>query len=233
MKKLLIALLLCTSTFLTGCLYPTGELSQNQVAYEDQIIGVQNAVDQFQDAEAGLLPIKTKDNDTPIFLKYPIDFNKVVPRFLSAAPGNAFEQGGVFQYVLIHVEEDPTVKILDVRIAEKIREIKIRIQTNGLSTFKNISGNVYTLDFKELGYEEDPFVVSPYTQNNLPFVIDGTGEIYVDYSSDLYLKLQEEVKDVRQGEDIRSILYEDSYFVPAFSLPYTINENNEPVFLIQ
>ncbi len=140
----------------------------------------------------------------------------MVPRFLSAAPGNAFEQGGVFQYVLIHVEEDPTVKILDVRIAEKIREIKIRIQTTGYPPFKKIiSGNVYTLDFKELGYEEDPFVVSPYTQNNLPFVIDGTGEIYVDYSSDLYLKLQEEVKDVRQGEDIRSILYEDSYFCPS------------------
>ena len=121
---------------LTGCMYPEEKLVQNQVPYKDQLDSVQSAVDQYKEANGGLLPIKTKDAETPIYQKYPIDFKKIVPRYMAESPGNAYENGGLFQYVLVDAETDPTVKLLDLRMAETIREIKMRINATGYPPFK-------------------------------------------------------------------------------------------------
>ena len=40
---------------------------------------VQRAVDSYQDELGGLLPIKTKELETDIYIKYPIEFSKIVP----------------------------------------------------------------------------------------------------------------------------------------------------------
>lgn len=220
---------------LTGCMYPEEKLVQNQVPYKDQLDSVQSAVDQYKKANGGLLPIKTKDAETPIYQKYPIDFKKIVPRFMAEAPGNAYENGGLFQYVLVDAETDPTVKLLDLRIAETIREIKMRINATGYPPFKEkIAENVYTLDFKKIGYKEEPVVVSPFTNQNLHFIISTEGEIYVDYRSDLYQAIKSSKKEIEEGVDIRDILVDNSMFVPAYSLPYAIDqETNEPVFLVK
>ncbi|NMD70311.1 hypothetical protein HHO41_08395 [Bacillus sp. DNRA2] len=234
MKKIIpFFLILLVSFALTACMYPEDELAQNKIPYEDQIKAVQSAVNQFREANNGILPIKTKEADTPIYQKYPIDFKKISPKFMAEPPGNAFESGGIFQYVLIDVETNPTVKLLDVRMAETIRDIKIRIQTQGYPPFKEkITNNVFTLDYKKLGFKEEPFVVSPITQKNLPLVIDGNAEIYVDYRSDLYELLQKNEHSYKPGDDIRELLTKNSYFVPAYSLPYTIDENSkDPIFL--
>ncbi|WP_079509563.1 hypothetical protein [Mesobacillus jeotgali] len=218
---------------LTGCMYPEEKLVQNQVPYKDQIDSVQSAVDQYKEANTGLLPIKTRDAETPIYQKYPIEFKKIVPKFIAEPPGNAFESGGLFQYVLVDAETNPTVKLIDLRMADTIREIKMRIKANGYPPFKEqIAANVYTLDFKKIGYKEEPVVVSPFTNQNLHFVISTAGEIYVDYRSDLYQAVKSTERELNEGEDIRDILVENSMFVPAYSLPYTINkETKEPVFL--
>ncbi|WP_062104799.1 hypothetical protein [Bacillus niameyensis] len=217
---------------LTGCMYPQERKVENQIPYEEQLESVQNAVNRFQEAQGGILPIKTRDQDTPIYIKYPIDFSSLVPGYLASAPGNSFENGGIFQYVLIDVEENPTVKLVDLRIAEKIREIKIRIRSQGYPPFKgSIADNVFELDFSKLGYKSEPYITSPYTHNKLYFIIDGKGEIYVDYISDLYLKLKESKHSFKQGENIISILEENSPIVPAYSMPYTIDENNEPIYM--
>lgn len=218
---------------LTGCMYPEEKLVQNQVPYKDQLDSVQSAVNQYKEANGGLLPIKTKDAETPIYQKYPVDFKKIVPRFMAEAPGNAYENGGLFQYVLVDAETDPKVKLLDLRMAETIREIKMRINATGYPPFKDlIADNVYTLDFKKIGYKEEPVVVSPFTNQNLHFIISTDGEIYVDYRSDLYQAIKSSKKEFAEGEDIRGILADNSMFVPAYSLPYTIDkETNEPVFL--
>ena len=234
MKKirfyLTIILVLLT---LTGCMYPEEKLVQNQVPYKDQLDSVQSAVDQYKEANGGLLPIKTKDAETPIYQKYPIDFKKIVPRFIAEAPGNAYENGGLFQYVLVDAETDPTVKLLDLRMAETIREIKMRIKSTGYPPFKElIAENVYTLDFKKIGYKEEPVVVSPFTNQNLHFIISTDGEIYVDYRSDLYQAIKSSKKEFEEGVDIRDILVDNSMFVPAYSLPYGFDkETGEPVFL--
>ncbi|WP_430413635.1 hypothetical protein [Lederbergia citrea] len=227
-----VSVVFIAAFFLSGCMYPKDRLAENRIPYEDQIQSVQNAVDNYQEATNGLLPIKTRDMETPIYLKYPIEFSKLAPQFLSGPPGNAYESGGVFQYVLINVEENPTVKVFDLRIAEKIRELKMRIQAQGYPPFKDaISDNVYTLDYEKLGYKGEQYIISPYTNNNLPLIISGQGELYVDYISDLFLALQENGQKYEEGEDILHILAEQSPVVPAYALPYTVNKHNEPIYM--
>ncbi|MGD6956272.1 hypothetical protein ACQCWA_01245 [Rossellomorea aquimaris] len=234
MKRLgLIAfLLILTMSILSGCMYPEEKLSQNQIPYETQVKAVQDAVVTYQKDNNGLLPIKTRDQDTPIYQKYPIDFRKLSPQYLAEIPGNAFENGGIFQYVLTDVEEDPKVKIFDLRLAEQIRELKIRIEAQGYPPFKEeVANNVYTLNYKELGYDGDVYVNSPYSNKNLPLVINGDGDIFVDYSMDLFELIKSTDKELGPGVDIRNLLVEDTFFVPAYSLPYTVDENNDPVFM--
>ncbi|MHC0036109.1 hypothetical protein [Pseudoneobacillus sp. C159] len=233
MKKKLIMLLTIFSVLLTGCMYPEGELTKNQVPYADQISVVQTAVSQFQKDNDGILPIKTKEANTPIYQKYPIDFEKIVPRYLAESPGNAFEKGGIFQYVLIDVETNPTVRLIDLRVVDTIREIKMRINANGgYPPYKDEVGkNVYSLDYTKLNYKEEPFTVSPFTNVNLPFVAGSDGEIYVDYRMDLYKLIKEQKPKLEVNQDIRHILVTDSMFVPAYSLPYTYDEETkEPIF---
>lgn len=234
-KGSVIACLLLVVFTLAGCMYPDEKLTQNQVPYEDQLTAVQVAVDKYREDNGGLLPIKTKDADTPVYEKYPIDFERLVPKYLSDVPGNAFESGGIFQYVLIEVETTPLVKIFDLRIAEQIRELNMLINLEQYPPYKaEVAKGVFTLDYSKLGYKQDPVAESPYTHQNLPFVITGTGEIFVDYQSDLYQKMKEFNVDLKAGEDIRWILVQDSMFVPAYSLEYTVDkETNEPFLLVK
>lgn len=232
-RNIILSIIFLTAFFLSGCMYPNQERSQNQLPYKDQIQSVQAAVDSYRKDNGGLLPIKTTEANTPTYQKYPIDFKKLTPKYLSEPPGNAFENGGVFQYVIIDEQTNPTVKVFDLRIAETIEEIKMRIKANGYPPFKKrLAFNVYSLDFTKIGYEKTPYAVSPYTGHNLPFVITGDTEIYVDYSSDLFQALKKQKEIVKPGEDIRPILVRDSMFVPAYSLPYTIDpKTKEPLFL--
>ncbi|KAB2338331.1 hypothetical protein F7731_01840 [Cytobacillus depressus] len=235
MKKrmqLLVSLLLIIS-ILSGCMYPQENLAQNKIPYEDQIKMVQTAVNSYKEANGGLLPIKTKDETTPIYQKYPIDFKKLVPQYLAEPPGNAFESGGIFQYVLIDAETEPIVKIFDLRMAETIRDIKLRIKTQKYPPYKEqLAANVFTLDFKKLGYKDDPVALSPYSGRNLSFIITGEAEVYVDYTGDLHEAIQKQDVKYNEGDDIRGILVDDSSFVPAYSLPYTIDEKTRnPIFL--
>lgn len=215
-------------------MYPDSERAENQRPYEDQLNSVQVAVDQFQEATGGLLPIKTRDQDVDQYIKYPIDFKQIVPAYLSEVPPNAYENGGLFQYVIMDVEENPTVKLVDLRSAEKIRELNIKLGVNGYGPVaEKIAENVYTLNYEVMGYEDQQTVPSPYSDVNLPLVATGDGTIYVDYSIDLQRILQEDKPDVKPGEDIRYLLTEKYPVVPAYSLPYTVNENNEPVFMTE
>ncbi|PSL41983.1 hypothetical protein B0H99_101230 [Planomicrobium soli] len=233
MKKVSsIFIMLTCLVLLSGCMYPASERAENQTPYEDQLISVQNAVNQYRGASGNLLPIKTRDMEVDQYIKYPIDFSKIVPAYMSKVPPNAFETGGIFQYVLMDVEENPTVKLVDLRIAEAIRSVNIRKSANAgkVPISEILADNVYKFNYEAMGLSEEPTVVSPYSGRNLPMVITGKGDIYIDYSMDLYTAIQAYEGELKEGEDIRFLLYEDSPMVPAYSLPYTINEDNEPVF---
>lgn len=234
-KKKLSILVLLLVVLLAGCMYPQSQKVENAVPNDMQLQSVQTAVDQFRQDTEGLLPIKNQEADVPYYQKYPIDFQKLIGKYLEDAPGNAYENGGPFQYVLIDVEENPLVRVLDLRAAQLIQEYNLRLtmymDSNPYLPFKEqLHTNVFTLDYEALGYDEVPLIQSPFSEAQLPIVIDSKGDLYIDYTADLKASLDDGAI-VEPGEDIRYILTEDSIFVPAFSLPYTTDENNIPVFM--
>ncbi|UJF25676.1 hypothetical protein [Planococcus sp. 107-1] len=233
MKKVsMLIMFTVIALLLSGCMFPESERAENQIPYEEQVNSVQNAVKQYQEESGGLLPIKTRDMDVDQYIKYPIDFSKIVPKYLAEIPSNAFETGGIFQYVLMDVEENPTVKLVDLQVAETIRSINVRKSANGgqAPIAEIIADNVYRLNYTAMGFREEQVAISPYSGRNLPLVITGRGDVYVDYSMDLYTELQEYEGTIEEGQDIRFLLYDDSPIVPAYSLPYTVNEEMEPIF---
>ncbi|CAG9623604.1 hypothetical protein [Sutcliffiella rhizosphaerae] len=234
-RFLLLVGMLVLSIILSGCLYPEDRMTQNQVPYLDQLESVQSSVNQYREASGGLLPIKERDMETPIYQKYPIDFNKLSPRYIQDPPGTAYESGGVYLYVLVDVENDPKVKLIDLRMAEEIRNINMRIDlykrsNNGYPPVKEVINNqAFKIDWDKLGFESEPFIQSPISGKNLPIILNKSGEAQIDYSIDLYELLQKHEHQYSSDDDIRDIIVEHSVFVPAFSLPYTLDENNEPV----
>ena len=82
-----------------------------------------------------------------------------------------------------------------------------------------------------MGFEEPLTVPSPYSETLLPIVIGGDGHFYIDYSIDLNRILKEQQPDVKKGM-ISAICWPRIIAVlPAYSLPYTVNEENEPIFM--
>ena len=94
-----------------------------------------------------------------------------------------------------------------------------------------MSTYVFTLDHEKLGYDDVPIIKSPYSEAELHIIVNSDYEVYIDYTPDLIKALEEKEHDFAQGDDIRDILAEDSLIVPAYSLPYTIDEDNNPIFL--
>ena len=238
MKNLYIkgVILLLSLLMLTGCLYPSSEKAENQIPNDTQLATVQAAVDQYQEEKNGLVPIRTKSSDTPIFEKYLIDFSLLKDaNTLAEIPGNAFENGGYYQYSLITPEDNPTVKVIDLRITEAIRSVNIRLdafrQEHTYPAFgEKVEEGIYLVDYEKLGLDEQPTIVSPYSQENLPIIMDVNGKLYVDYRIDLNIALSEYDHEYEEGDDIRFLLTDNTPFAPAYSLPYTI-ENGEPVFM--
>ena len=232
-KHISVLLTGCMALLLSGCLYPGEQLQQNQIPYEESVKAVQGAVDSFRKDNGKLLPIVTKEEDTDYYIKYIIDFKKIVPRYLAEIPGNAFEEGGVYQYTIINEEDDPTVKLIDLRLAEEIRSVRLQIDAQGYPALaEEIGPDVYKLDYEKMGFKEEPTVRSPYSGKSLHLVMSGKGEIYIDYTPDLYDLLSEREQAPSEDTDIRPYLMENSMFVPAYSLPYAWDEKeNKPVFL--
>ncbi|UFT97632.1 hypothetical protein KO561_10380 [Radiobacillus kanasensis] len=235
MRRTVVIFLLITTMLLSGCLYPNNRLAKNQVPNDVQVDMVQEAVDQYVEQTQGLVPINTKPEDTPIFQKYILDFAKLKEySLISSVPGTAFENGGNYQYTLITPEENPTVKVIDLRIAETIRELNFKINAFRSEHIyppfgEPVTNFMYEIDYKKLGLEQAPFIVSPYSGNNIPILISAEGELAVDYRSDLYQVLEEQDHHYQEGDDIRYLLTDYYPFVPAYSIPYTL-QDGEPVF---
>ncbi|WP_397537659.1 hypothetical protein [Rummeliibacillus pycnus] len=234
MKKInLLLFISLIAILLSGCMYPDKEKVENQMPDEAQLLTVQKAVDQFRKDTNGLLPIQNRDQDVDQYIKYPINFEKLTQGYITKAPGNSFEKGGIYQYVIWKAEsKNPEVKLVDLRGAEMIRELNIKKGVNGFVPIsKQIKDYVYQIDYKKMGYKQAPTVPSPYSNTQLPLVVKGTGEICIDYSIELQRILDEGKVKVKQGEDIRYLLSDKYPILPAYSLPYTVNDKNEVEFL--
>ncbi|MFC7060461.1 hypothetical protein [Halobacillus seohaensis] len=221
---------------LSGCLYPNSNLKQNQPTNQEQLDAVQQAVNQFHEQESGLLPIKTKDQETSIFIKYLIDFSALRDRgLMGESPGNSFENGGYYQYVIINPEEDPTVKIVDLRMSQSLRSLQAKVdfyenENKYPPLNEKISKGVYNLKYEKMGLDNPPTVDSPYSDQQLPVYINERGELLVDYRKELYELMRQKEHSYTEGDDIRYLLTDHEPFAPAYSPAYTI-EGEEPVFM--
>ncbi|MCH7321224.1 hypothetical protein LZ480_04900 [Solibacillus sp. MA9] len=216
---------------LAGCGSPANFDQSSLRPDIDMLAGVQRAVEEYQ-KDTGVLPIKTRDEDTDIFIKYLIDFDKLVPKYIGSPPANSYEKGGIFQYMIWDAENNPTVKLVDLRTPERMREINIRFHAAEYPQFKDkVQEHVYTINYENIGFEEEKTVNSPYSNNQLPFIVTVEGDIYVDYSIDLYNYMKDNNLTAKPGDDIRELLVDNFPVVPAYSLPYTVDENNEPIIV--
>lgn len=232
MKNLIhISLLVVVTVILAACGGGYDDGVARDVPDVDAINSMQRAIDDYQ-AATGVLPIKESAVDTDIFIKYRIDYEKLVPQYIAKSPDNAYEQGGIFQYVIWNAEEDPTIKLVDLRVPEKIRDVNMIHMAKDYPQFKDqIAEHIYTINHENLNYDEPLTVQSPYSTTLLPLILTAQGDIYVDYTIDLQQFIDDNNLTPTPGEDIRYLIAEESMFLPAYSLPYTVDENNEVVFM--
>lgn len=234
MKRMLLPLMLLPVLLLGGCMLPE-EARTDVTPYAEQLQSVQTAVGQYQET-TGVLPIQTKPATTPLMERYPLDFMKLVPNYMADPPVNSFEGGGVFVYVLVDVETEPTVKLIDLRVAERLQQLQTKINTYQVKykkyPFKGSLGkNQFTLDYDKLFLDEIPTIPSPYSERMLDIYVDGRGQLMVDYRPDLEDVVQKADGELEPGDDIRSLLYAESPFAPAYSQGYTVNEQGKVEFL--
>lgn len=234
MKRLLLAAF--SFLMLTGCLYPEEERLENQVTYQNQIIAVQQAVVQYR-LENQVLPIHhQEDTDPTNFQQNLIDFQKLIPRYLQQSPGNSFENGGFYQYVLIDVEADPQVKLIDLAMTREIQEFQRTIndyrRKNRFAPVQEIvAEGVFLLDHEKLRLKKAPTVNSPFhPDHRLPLLMDGDGIVIVDYTISLDNALNQFEHSLVRGDDIRELLVTHFPFVPAYSVPYTIKDGKAVFF---
>ncbi|MDV2580834.1 hypothetical protein [Alkalibacillus haloalkaliphilus] len=220
--KLKIITLLTFTVLLSGCLYPNERMQENQATNDEQLAAVQQAVEEFSERNNGILPIHTRDQDTPLFIKYPVNFNSLKEEnILGETPGNAYEQGGYYSYVIVHPREEPTVQVSDVRVTQTLRSINYEI-----NIYRNNAGNppygeslgngLFTINQDRVNLRDEPNVTSPYTGQELDVVMTTQGEAVVDYRPDVYQLMESEGIDEYDG-DLRYLLIEHYPIVPAFS----------------
>ncbi|GAF14345.1 LOW QUALITY PROTEIN: ABC transporter periplasmic binding protein YphF [Bacillus sp. JCM 19045] len=209
---------------LSGCFLPNTERAENQVPYPDQLASVQAAVDQFQQ-DTGVLPINTFDETTNLYQRYVVDFRQLVPSYMQSPPGTSFENGGTHQFVLVNVEEDPEVKVVDVTVMNTINRLNQRIndyrRKHDYAPIKEaLDYNLFSLDYKKLGYSEEPLINSLIMIRFCRFYLRMKA-ISLLTTSLIYWSNSSQGVTYEEGIDLRPQLYEESPYVPLFSVPYT------------
>ncbi len=220
---------------LCGCMNPGNAASLGHTAYSADVQSVQSAVMSYK-KDNGVLPIKNSKEDTPVYTKYQIDFNRLKGQYMAQPPSNAYSEGGYFDYVIINAETSPSVKVVDLTLVNTVQEIQQKVdeyrQRKGYAPLGGvISPKRYKINFKDLGYENPPAVISPYSGKELGFIMDDNAKIYINYLPDLYDAAKKQHSKDLHG-DIRHLLTDHSLYAPVESLPYTI-KNNQIVFLVK
>lgn len=219
---------------LSGCMDAGGVKKQGQPASGEYLVVVQNAVDEFQ-KRTGVLPIKNKDLDVPVYEKYPIDFQKLQGKgLLSTIPANSFEKGGSAIYILMDAETKPTVKLMDLVSYQQVGAVQKDINDymtkhNGsIPKGEQLAPGIYRLDTNLLG-KKTPTIVSPYSRGSLTIVMDEQGKAALDYGPEIAKAMSmKKMTSADPAVDLRTLLTEASYFVPVKSYPYYW-KNGQPI----
>ncbi|MFS1512336.1 hypothetical protein VQL36_07880 [Chengkuizengella sp. SCS-71B] len=219
--------------FTSGCLYPDDMRGDKSAgAVRESITLVQTAVDAYQQASGGLIPIKNSEMDTPVYEKYIIDFNKL-GAYIGQIPAVAFENGGNYYFVLVNVEEHPTVKLMDIVSFQKInaleREILLYISDNNgaLPKGDELYENWFSIDFSLLDQKRLQ-IKSPYSELYLSPIVHTSGIVKIDYGIEINRIIENYGEgNINKNQDLRELLIETSNYVPVKSNPYDwVNEEH-------
>lgn len=224
-------------TLLFGCMYPENRRAENQVSGLEYLVVVQNAIEQYQ-AHIGVLPIKTSQMDTPIYEKYVIDFKRLTNSpYLSQIPPNAFENGGKHIYVLIDVEEKPTVKLLDLVTAQRVNDVQIAVDSYILRNEGKLpiekayeQDGYFYIDFKAIGMASRPEIKSVFSGQYLRLLMNDKGKVFVDYAPDIVSHTLKHSITIVPDRDPRAVLTDLTPFVPVKSPEYHWVDN-EPILV--
>ncbi|MBS7529101.1 hypothetical protein IC619_001160 [Hazenella sp. IB182353] len=223
-------LLLCLG-LLTAC-YPDQKRQQLD-QLPQHVMRVQSALETYE-KQRNILPFQYRENETMLTTHYLVDFKEIGP-ILGEIPPSAFENGGYFYYVIVNTGEKPTVRLLDLRIQDRVKKIepyvKTQLEKKGkLPSIDQITNHIFSIDYEKLGTKE-VWVESPYTPGEkLPLVMDQSGNVYVDYRNEVMRKMQESKKPPQADQDLREWLALEDLFAPSYSPPMKI-VNQEPVFV--
>ncbi|WP_131925707.1 hypothetical protein [Hazenella coriacea] len=219
---------------LTGCLYPE-ERRQQLDQLPDHIQRVEAAVKVYKENNEGWLPYLYREDEVKFTTKYLVDFRRL-QGYVGEIPPTAFEKGGYFIYVLTDVEKGPKVRLFDLRVNDQIGRVQpvvlTYLQKNKILPIKEkIDEDLYTIDFEKI--KMDPVTIpSPYSPTDLPLLIDKKGKVYIDYRTEVMKKVQKSKEVISPEMDLRFWLSEDSFYVPAFSPPMKLKDQ-EPVFELE
>lgn len=222
--------LLSLVILLTGCMRTEQFNAKVSQELPENIQRVQTALDEYQKGTP-VFPLKKAPASASLYQKYIIDFSKM-KNVLSEPPATSFEKGGHYIYVIADPGKKPQVRVMDLWIIEQVRKLQAQVDARlqdrkSLPKGEKVGKNLYLLDFKILGQNEEQ-ISSPYSsQQKLPVLVDGKGKIYLDYRVEVMQKLEKEGKQPKE-KDLRELLYRDSYFVPVFS-PAIYYEKGDPV----
>ncbi len=232
MKRLTLGVIsVLIVVLLSGCLYSgAGDDNAAPGAYT---LLVQNAVITYQKL-TGVLPIHTSDIDTPLYEKYRIDFQKLLAhKLIGAVPGDAFEQGGYYYYMIVNPEDELDVKLLDLRVSQGVADVQrlvnqYRQDKGELPLGRTYAPGFYVLDFEKLGQKQAQ-MKSVYSDTYLIYLLHESGNVVVDYAPEIMKAVSADQSiDPEQVADLRALLVEQTPMIPVASYPYRW-ENGVPV----
>ncbi|MFC5467783.1 hypothetical protein ACFPPD_03570 [Cohnella suwonensis] len=228
-----VTLIVAALLTLTGCLYPEDQTPGNDGSVRQAVLAVQDSVDRYRE-QSGLLPIQNADASVPLYEKYKIDFGKLKRMgFIGQVPSAAFENGGEFQFLVIDEETNPQVKLLDLATYQTITDVQKKVDAyraahaDKLPAGAELYAGYPSIDFGKLGMKE-PDIVSVYSRQTLNAMLDGNGQVRVDYGIDIVTAIKKSGAEPKPDEDLRRVLIEQSYYVPVKSPEY-VWTNGEPV----
>nr|WP_232278839.1 DUF3939 domain-containing protein [Paenibacillus sp. 481] len=225
-RIMLIVVILFVSMILQGCFSPNEVRKENKAAVREGVLLVQSAIDEYY-KQKKVLPILTSGMEVPRYEKFRIDLQQLKrQQFISEIPRSAFEEGGTGYYLIINEETDPTVRIMDLKVSQRVNDVQMKLSTmKSLPKGQLLYPGFYTVDEQALDLGPT-HAVNPFSGQPLRLMMDEVGNVYVDYATEI-MQLVERTNKKPTGKetDLRPLLTEESFYVPVKSVPYVWKDN--------
>lgn len=214
--------------FVTGCMYPEEERQQPTTDVSTFVRAVQDSVNSYMNDNTNE-PLVSTDNPSSTEIFRSISLRDLYPRYLTELPTNSFEMGGNDLYVLVTVDDKPTVKLVDLRFKEQLDETQLaydRYMRNNKEAPRGelLADGIYVLDTTKLNLKNDT-IRSMFSSQQLKFLVSADGKVSVDYMPDINEYLRLNPTDRKPGEDLRYVLAKHSLYAPFAANSYFLNND--------